>query len=276
MRPDALLARRMTIRLIAASSAVPRDRAGAWIVEAIGAAIGLVAVGYMLAHPKSLSLWVVEFGPAIVVPVLLVYGGYRLGVGELRPTERWRIGVWTAAGVVFGGLLALLILLHQQLVGGTIVEPGYVLLMLAATGALLGLLSSAAICVARGARPPLSEEADSIGTFDDPVARPDVSPDDELTRRWLEAIVIEDADRQRLFVLEYLHRHPNAVFTVDDLADHLLETDAGVDDSTVSRTLRRGQFHIQLRHIDLPRLADAGLISYQPPIVQYVPEDDRD
>jgi hypothetical protein len=266
----------MTIRLIAAGSAVPRDRAGAWIVEAIGAAIGLVAVGYMLSHPKSLSLWAVEFGPAIAVPALLVYGGYRLGAGELRPTEQWRIAVWTAAGVVFGGLLALLILLHQRLVGGTIVEPGYVLLMLAATGALLGLLGSAAICVARRSRPPLFEEADSIGAFDDPVVHRGVSFDDELTRRWLSETVIEDADRQRLVVLEHPYHHPNAVFTVDDLADHLLEAEEGADANPVSRALRRGQFHVQLRHIDLPRFADAGLISYQPPVVQYVSEDDRD
>jgi DNA-binding transcriptional ArsR family regulator len=254
--------------------AVPRDRAGAWIVEAIGAAIGLVAAAYMLRRFVPLPAWGVEFAIAVGVSALVVRGGYRLGAGDLDPTEQWRIGVWTAAGVVFGGLLVLLILLHQQLVGGTIVEPGYVLLMLAVTGALLGLLSSVAICVARRSRPPLVSE----GEFDacsDPVARYGLSLDDDLTRRWLVETVIEDADRQRLLVLEHLHRHPNAIFTVDDLADHLLESEEN-DGSTVSRALRRGQFHVQLRHIDLPRLADAGLIAYQPPVVQYVPEDDRD
>jgi hypothetical protein len=255
---------------------VPRDRAGAWIVEAIGAAIGLVAAAYMLRRFVPLPAWGVEFAIAVGVSALVVRGGYRLGAGDLDPTEQWRIAVWTAAGVVFGGLLALLILLYQRLVGGTIVEPGYVLLMLAATGALLGLLGGAAIYVARCSRPPLSEEVDSIDAFDDPVAHRGVSPDDELTGRWLSETVIEEADRQRLVVLEHLYHHPNAVFTVDDLVDHFLEAEEGADANPVSRALRRGQFHVQLRHIDLPRLADAGLISYQPPVVQYVPEDDRD
>lgn len=264
----------MTIRLAVGNSVVWRDRAGAWAVEAIGVMIGLAAVRNVLTHPAPPPLRMTEFGLVIGASALLVYGGYRLGTGDRRPTEQWRIAVGTGVGALFATLLGLSILLHQRVEGGVIVDPGYVLLMLAAAGASLGLLSSVASCAAQRSQPHLPDDAGSTDAEGlDSAARYDVSLDDELVRRWLAESVVEDADRQRLLVLQHLHRHPNAPFTVDDLADHLLDTDDEADGNAVSHALRRGQLHIQLRHIDLPKLADAGLITYQPPLVQYVPEE---
>lgn len=264
----------MTIRLAVGNPVARRGRAGAWTVEAIGVTIGLAAVRNVLTHPVPPPLRMAEFGLAIGASALLVYGGYRLGTGDRQPTEQWRIAVWTGVGALFATLFGLSILLHQRVEGGVIVEPGSVLLMLAAAGASLGLLSSVASCAAQRSQPPLPDDAGSTDLEGLDSASPyDVSLDDELVRRWLAESVVEDADRQRLLVVRYLHRHPHALFTVDDLADHLLDTDDEADGNAVSRALRLGQLHIQLRHSDLPMLADAGLISYQPPLVQYLPEE---
>lgn len=237
------------------------------LVESIGVTLGLAAVGSVLLHPEPLPLWLFELGLAVGVPALLVYSGYRLGASDLPPTEQFRIALSTAIGVVLAGVLGSLLLFHQRLEGGLIVEPGYFLLVLTAAGALTGFLS-AAHAAGRSESTP-AEPLDSAGFEDDPLLS-DASLDG-LTRRWLSETVLDDADYERLLVLQYLRRHPDSAFTPGDLADHLL----GAEASGVHRALRREQLRLRLHHVHLPKLADAGLVSYHPPVVQYAPPTDR-
>jgi hypothetical protein len=162
--------------------------------------------------------------------------------------------------------LGSLLLFHQRLEGGLIVEPGYFLLVLTAAGALTGFLSAAHAAGRSGPTP--SETGDSVGFEDDPLEHG--ASLDELTRRWLSATVVDDADYERLLVLQYLRRHPDSAFTTGDLADYLLDADA----SGVHLALRREQLRLRLHHVHLPKLADAGLVSYHPPVIQYAPETD--
>jgi hypothetical protein len=246
---------------------VPREKAGAWLVESIGVVLGLAAVGSVLLHPEPLPVWLFEFGLAIGAPTLLVYSGYRLGTSDLSPTAQLGIALSTVIGVVLAGLLGSLLLFHQRIEGGLIVEPGYFLLVLTAAGALTGFLGAAH--AAGRSEPTPAEPLDSAGFEDDPLGSG--ASLDELTRRWLSETVVDDADYERLLVLQYLRRHPNSAFTPGDLADHLLDAEA----SGVHRALRRERLRLRLHHVHLPKLADAGLVSYHPPVIQYAPATDR-
>jgi len=80
----------------------------------------------------------------------------------------------------------------------------------------------------------------------------DGTPDDHL--RLL-------ADRHRRILLDQLREDP--VTTRDDLADVLRRVDSDSESDTDGETRRR-RFAVELHHIHLPALADAGVIEYDP------------
>lgn len=61
-------------------------------------------------------------------------------------------------------------------------------------------------------------------------------------------------NQRRRYVLETLHTEPETVFSVDDIADHVLahDSDAGDRDCVL----------IDLQHKILPRLADEGIVDF--------------
>jgi hypothetical protein len=156
----------MAVLRIVEDPFVSRENLGAWTVATIGALIGLAAVVLVLANPEPPMVRAFELGLGIGVPAFIVYGGYRLVASDHQPSDQRRIAVWTVVGTYFAGLFGLLLVLHQRLEGGAIVEPGYFLLVLMASGALVGFLSSAGTSATRISNSSLPKEASSPPTED--------------------------------------------------------------------------------------------------------------
>ncbi|WP_224335292.1 DUF7344 domain-containing protein [Haloprofundus halobius] len=115
-------------------------RAGGVFVAAVGAALGLAGVAYLLVDQQPLVNLVVELGFVTVFPVVQVYAGYRLAVGEYDSDELWRVARWCFVGVVLFTAVTAWVLLHEFLEGDRAMEPLFLLTSVAAVGAVAGLV----------------------------------------------------------------------------------------------------------------------------------------
>lgn len=68
------------------------------------------------------------------------------------------------------------------------------------------------------------------------------------------------ANERRRLVLSYLVTHPEETHSIDDLVDVV----AGCESPQVGPRSQRTRIEIDLYHAQLPKLADAGLIKYDP------------
>jgi hypothetical protein len=122
-----------------------RETIGSWSIELLGVVLGLAGVGLALSQPEPPSLRLFELGTVFGVTTILVYSGYHLRLNGVDFGDQIRIAVRVGVGSFLAVLFGLLTIAHQGLEGGAIVEPGYYLVMIAALGALIGLLSSATV-----------------------------------------------------------------------------------------------------------------------------------
>ncbi len=65
---------------------------------------------------------------------------------------------------------------------------------------------------------------------------------------------------ERRTVVEYVRQRSTDSTTVDELVDHLLERRVASDRPPTTRR----QLYVSLRHVHLPALADAGVVTYDP------------
>ncbi|AXR82548.1 DUF7344 domain-containing protein [Natrarchaeobaculum sulfurireducens] len=70
------------------------------------------------------------------------------------------------------------------------------------------------------------------------------------------------SNRCRRYVLYYLYDQPDGVATIEDVADHVvvLEMQETGADTEVSADERTHDVRVELQHVHLPKLEDAGII----------------
>lgn len=220
-------------------------RGGAWTIEALGGSLAFVILVFLLTHPEPMSVWVLDLAVGLTFPVLLVYAGYRLDTADLSPVDRWRVAGWTVFGFVlasgFGAWQT-----YRRLPESGIAEGAYLVLTVGALGALIGLFGSVGILQARHSEPrsllPLNIRF--VGGTGTPVV-------DEIS--------VGRGEHHRLLLLQYLQQNSARWVSVDELTDYL----AGETHSETTQK-PRAVLRAELEHIHLPRLTDAGLVSYDP------------
>lgn len=92
-----------------------------------------------------------------------------------------------------------------------------------------------------------------------------------MTTRSLDTLLQLVADRHRRQAIQQLRKEANGETTFDDLVDRLLGDESLTDDHTTHRE----QLAIQLYHAHLPRLADHGVVEFDPEnrAVRYQPDE---
>lgn len=93
---------------------------------------------------------------------------------------------------------------------------------------------------------------------------------DSMTERSLDAHLQLVADRHRRQVIQHLRHEANGNTTIDGLVDRL--HNGGLDAD--NRSTDREQLAIQLYHTHLPKLADHGVIEFEPEngTIRYQPD----
>ncbi|WP_313692338.1 DUF7344 domain-containing protein [Halorarum halobium] len=81
-----------------------------------------------------------------------------------------------------------------------------------------------------------------------------------MTEQDLDALLLLVADRRRRQTLHHLRHEANGETTVDGLVDRLHNGELGADGQTTDRD----QIAVRLRHADLPKLADHGIVEFDP------------
>lgn len=92
-----------------------------------------------------------------------------------------------------------------------------------------------------------------------------------MTERSLDTLLQLVADRRRRQALQHLRQEANGKTTIDDLVDAMRDRDSGADGQTID-----GEQHaIQLYHTHLPKLADYGVVDFDPEnrAVRYQPDE---
>lgn len=251
---------------------VLNEKGGAWTIEVVGIALAIGALGFLLSDPEPVPIWAGEFAVALIPPAAFMYLGYRLSSPRHDPAERWAVARWTAVGIVLGTLAGGWAVVHQSLQGVVVADGPFLLVTMAGIGGLVGLAGGSSVSGidrtgpfeaprvpsdigSHEAAEPASREAADIGAREGTSISEGVS--DRLTRRWLVDTVLDDADRRRLIVLEYLDDTSDTVVGIDELADHLLVETDGFDEE-------RGRPLVvtELHHDHLPRLDDHGFLTY--------------
>jgi DNA-binding transcriptional ArsR family regulator len=94
---------------------------------------------------------------------------------------------------------------------------------------------------------------------------------DAMTTRSPDALLSLVADRHRRQALQQLRKDTDGETTIDDLIDRLLGDDSLANATTVDRE----QLAIELYHAHLPRLADHGVVEFDPEsrAVRYQPDE---
>lgn len=83
---------------------------------------------------------------------------------------------------------------------------------------------------------------------------------DTMTEHSLDALLQLVADRRRRLAIRHLRHEANGKTTIDDLVDQLYNGGSDADD----RPPDRKQLAIQLCHAHLPKLADHGVVEFDP------------
>lgn len=81
-----------------------------------------------------------------------------------------------------------------------------------------------------------------------------------MTKRSLDELLQLVADRDRRLTIQQLRRGASGITKIDDLVDAMLDRGSGTDEQTIERE----QLVIQLYHAHLPKLADHGIVEFEP------------
>lgn len=92
-----------------------------------------------------------------------------------------------------------------------------------------------------------------------------------MTTRSLDALLQLVADGHRRQAIQQLRQETDGEATIDELVDRLLGDESRSDDNTVDRE----QLAMQLYHAHLPKLADHGVVEFEPEnrSVRYQPDE---
>ena len=113
---------------------------GSLVVMLVG---GTLCVSSVVHHARELNEVGSVAGPMLALAIdggwaaIIVYGGWWLRRTELSETERWSVGVWTAAGAVAGAVIAGLTFVVKLFEGRSLAEPLFDVLVAAAGGGLI-------------------------------------------------------------------------------------------------------------------------------------------
>lgn len=121
----------------------------AGIVVAVFGLLFLVAyLGYILVDETYHQgpRWLLPLG-ILLVGVLsagLLWGGHWLARSSFKADEGWRVAIWTMAGLIAALALTFWPIFYQRLVGVTIEDPIFILLVASGLGANAGLVAGIA------------------------------------------------------------------------------------------------------------------------------------
>jgi drug/metabolite transporter (DMT)-like permease len=100
-----------------------------WSLTAVGLVFAITGIVYLLTHPTSPGVWVVELALVSVPAAGIVYGGYWVATRQLRRIDQWSIVTQALVGGVVAGLLIAVYAQAEQ-AGGTAVADAELLVLL--------------------------------------------------------------------------------------------------------------------------------------------------
>ncbi|MFA9518385.1 ATP-binding protein [Halopenitus sp. H-Gu1] len=113
------------------------------------ASIGILFFGFYLAYVvvndayRQGPVWLFPIG-ILLVGVLaggLVYGGYWVATSEFTPDEGWQVTIWLFAGLIAALALTFWPIFYQRIVGVSIEDPIFILLVSSGLGANAGAVA---------------------------------------------------------------------------------------------------------------------------------------
>ncbi|KAA9399726.1 histidine kinase [Haloarcula sp. CBA1130] len=155
-----------------------RARLAPWLLAGFGLVLTGMAAGWHLGIETQrlgqLGGPALAFGLDGLLPLVLVYGSYRL-VSSSTPGEQiWTVFVWSVVGSVAVGAIIGLSILIRMMEGRTIAEPVFVTLLAIETGAVTGLVAGTLAVRARQDASRASRTASTLSFVND-LFRHDIS-----------------------------------------------------------------------------------------------------
>lgn len=130
-----------------------RARLAPWLLAGFGLALAGAAVVWHLALETQrigqLGGPVLALALDGLLPLVLVYGSYRLVSASTPGEQIWTVFVWSVVGSVAVGTVIGLSVLVRSMEGRTVAEPVFVTLLAMDTGAVTGLVAGALAVRAR-------------------------------------------------------------------------------------------------------------------------------
>lgn len=121
-----------------------RNWGGAIVITVLGLVLVSLYGRYVLTNDFYLDgpVWLFPIGFVLVLVLAagLVYGGYWLITGPLRPDPAWRVAMWCFAGLIGALSLTFWPIFYQLAIGVAVEDPLFILLMSAGVGANAGVL----------------------------------------------------------------------------------------------------------------------------------------
>jgi hypothetical protein len=225
-----------------------------WSLTVVGLVFAITGIVYLLTHPPSPGVWVVELVLVSVPAAGIVYGGYWVATRQLRRIDQWSIVTRALVGGVVAGLLIAVYARAEQ-AGGTAVADAELLVLLGtATGTAISLFAATS-----NARRHLQSEPSpfdnqplrsELSSFDDRQFQP-VAPEPLSANARIAAELLADTRSWR--VLRVLASTPRPL-DVETIAERVAPVETTDIDHIVT----------DLVHVRLPKLEAKGLIRYEP------------
>lgn len=122
-----------------------RTTASGVIISLLGVLFFVLYLFYLNHNEAYLNgpVWLLPLGVllAAVLSVALVYGGYWLQASEFNAEQGWQVTIWLFAGLIAALALTFWPIFYQRIVGVTIEDPIFILLVSCGLGANAGLVA---------------------------------------------------------------------------------------------------------------------------------------
>jgi hypothetical protein len=213
-----------------------------WSLTAVGLVFAITGIVYLLTHPTSPGVWVVELALVSVPAAGIVYGGYWVATRQLRRIDQWSIVTRALVGGVVAGLLIAVYAQAEQ-AGGTAVADAELLV-------LLGTVSGTAVSLFTATSNERRHLQSEPSPFDDRQFQP-IAPEPLSANARIAAEIL--ADTRSWCVLRVLALTPRPL-DVETIAERIAPVETTDIDYIIT----------DLVHVRLPKLEAKGLIRYEP------------
>lgn len=118
---------------------------GGTLVAVFGLVFFAAYIAYIVSHNvyRAGPVWLFPVGIFLigVLAVGLVYAGYWVATSDFTPDERWRVTIWSFAGLIAALALTFWPVFYQRVVGVAVEDPIFILLVSSALGTNAGVVA---------------------------------------------------------------------------------------------------------------------------------------